>query len=118
MGAYTVSDVACPKCGREVGEKCVRVYKGQISATEMRHVHDERRKALAAVMKAQGQSYEDAEVTIGESPFFGEGLKARRIDQVLWAIGFARNVMCIPQKEIDLNLAKMIVEAELDLKLF
>jgi hypothetical protein len=41
----------------------------------------------------------------------------RRIGNVLWAINFART-MGVLQDQIDFNMAKMIVETELDMRLF
>jgi len=37
---------------------------------------------------------------------------SERLERVLWAINFARNIMNVPQYQIDLKLAEMIVEKE------
>jgi len=43
-----------------------------------------------------------------------EMVKEERIKAVMWAINFARNIMNTPQAEIDMRLAIMIVESDLD----
>jgi hypothetical protein len=44
--------------------------------------------------------------------------KESRVQVVLWGIDFARNVMKVSQAQLDRNLAEMIVDHEMDLKLF
>jgi len=44
--------------------------------------------------------------------------KQKRIDQILWGIRFAREVMKTSQADVDRRLAEMLADAELDLKLF
>jgi hypothetical protein len=44
--------------------------------------------------------------------------RLEKINQVIWGINFAREIMNVQQEVIDRNLAEMIVDAELDLKLF
>jgi hypothetical protein len=121
----------CVVCGAAEGDPCVSTNRkdGSRSVLSPSRAHKERMQASIWRRKDYpypvtdplhvGEPPKHVEVApVDGSPFFGEGLKKRRVDQVLWAIGFARNIMNVPQSELDRNLAVMIVEAELDLRLF
>lgn len=101
-------EVDCPSCGATAGSPCIGMA-GTKAGQPLKggKLHRERRIVRSA------NEVSDAAV----DKFFAVN-KQQRVDQVIWAIMFARDIMRVPQEQLDRNLAEMIVEAELDMKLF
>jgi len=98
----------CWKCGALPGHPCMsKTGKPTKSHAQRGEVFPEVTAPISA-----NEASDQAMAT------FREINRKQRVDQIIWAIQFARGVMKVPQEQIDLNMAEMVVDAELDLKLF
>jgi hypothetical protein len=76
---------------------------------------DEQLKELSQAVAADAEADRQADAFMEQQmSMAGEMVKEERIKAVMWAINFARNIMNTPQAEIDMRLAIMIVESDLD----
>lgn len=109
VGTEAKNAVACPRCGADKGDVCISSTGGVVTNSH----------------KARVELYNTSQRPIPEFIAVTDGLlseiaehRENRIQAVLFGIGLARNLMKVPQERLDRNLAEMIVDAELDLKLF
>jgi hypothetical protein len=115
VGTEAKNAVSCPRCGAEPGEVCTSRTGGVVSNSHKARImlwHESQQNVPYAVM---GFAPDPTEVKGLREVM---GAKAARVDQVLWGINFARKVLKLDQETIDRNLAIMIVDEEMDLKLF
>lgn len=122
-----VLDFPCPKCGSAKGDRCLR-QNGEPYSPALSHkarfvAMEQYDGTKPITISAKNTATEKIDkltaATVRKSrEVFHAEQKEERIKQVLFGIDFARNIVKVPQSEIDMRLAIMIVEAELDLKLF
>lgn len=121
-----VLDFPCPKCGSAKGDRCLR-QNGEPYSPALSHkarfvAMEQYNGTKPITISAKNTATEKIDkltaATIDLASYRHAEQKEERIKQVLFGIDFARNIVKVPQSEIDMRLAIMIVEAELDLKLF
>jgi hypothetical protein len=131
MSKEEILNVACPKCRVAKGERCqtsggremppsqshnarIRVWGRMNASAEALAVKPELQEPKATV-EVPEDSWTDS---VGEpsGPAADRAAKLVReekIQQVLWGVNFARNIMGMPQHQIDRNVAEMIVDGDL-----
>ena len=133
MVVEEILNVACPKCRAAKGKRCLTSGGREMPPSQSHNarirvwgrMNAEAEKALAVKPELQEPQTEvtvpseaelDRQIEHIESSM---GLKTaalvreEKIQQVLWGMNFARNIMGMPQDQIDRNVAEMIVDGDL-----
>ena len=140
MSKEEILNVACPKCRAAKGKRCLTSGGREMPPSQSHNarirvwgrMNAEAEKALAVKPELQEPQTEvtvpseaelDRQIEHIESSM---GLKTgkaaekaaalvreEKIQQVLWGMNFARNIMGMPQDQIDRNVAEMIVDGDL-----
>jgi hypothetical protein len=114
LGTEAKHAVPCPRCGALAGETCHSRTGGDVTNGHKARIELYNNMGFPNDVKAESD-IAAVNATMGWKLVDD---REARVDQILFGIFFARTILHLPQEVIDRNLAGMIVDSELDLKLF